>query len=58
MPDDKTNRGSPDRERINMNEGYEVRHWSEKLGVTPSQLKEAVDKVGDRAADVRRHLGK
>ena len=58
MADDKGNAGRPDRDRINVNEDYEVRHWSETLGVTPERQKEAVRSVGDRAEDVRRHLGK
>ena len=56
MADDKGNRASPDRDRVNVNEAYELRHWSEKFGVTPERLKAAVDQVGDRAEDVERHL--
>jgi Protein of unknown function (DUF3606) len=35
MPDDKKKTGSPDRDRINVNEDYELRDWSKRLGVTP-----------------------
>ena len=31
MADDKTNRGEPDRSRINMSEDYEVKYWTERL---------------------------
>ena len=58
MPDDTSNTGKPDRDRINVNEDYELRDWSQKLGVTPDELKSAVEKVGTITADVRRHLGK
>ncbi|RYE04438.1 MAG: DUF3606 domain-containing protein [Sphingomonadales bacterium] len=56
MSDDKRNTGSPDRDRINMNEDYEVRDWSESLGVTPERLQEAVDAVGSSADKVREYL--
>ena len=58
MADDKSNPGRPDRDRINVNEEYEVRDWSEKFGVSPEELKRAVASVGDRADKVRQHLGK
>jgi len=58
MADDRKNPGSPDRDRINVNEEYELRDWSKSLGVTPEQLKDAVQQVGDRADAVRKHLNK
>jgi hypothetical protein len=56
MSDDKSNRSGQDRQRINVNEDYELRDWSKKLGVSPDQLKEAVQAVGDRAEKVEEHL--
>ena len=56
MPDDKTQPGGPDRARININEDYEVRDWSQKLGVSPDVLKAAVRAVGTHAATVEQHL--
>ena len=56
MTDDKGNRGPADRSRINMNEDYEVRDWSQKFGVTPDQLKAAVKAVGPMADAVERYL--
>ena len=56
MPDDKTKRGGQDRTRIDINEDYELRDWSEKFGVSKERLKEAVQAVGDRAADVEHYL--
>ena len=58
MADDKSKTGKPDRDRINVNEDYELRGWSKKLGVTPEQLKKAVQNVGTSADAVRKHLGK
>ena len=57
MSDDKRNTGSPDRDRINVNEDYELRYWSRELGVTPEELRAAVEAVGPTAEAVRRHLG-
>jgi len=56
MSDDLNKRNGQDRERINVNEDYELRSWSKKFNVTPDQLKQAVQTVGDRAAAVERHL--
>lgn len=58
MSDDKSQTGSPDRDRINLEEDYEVRYWTEALGVTAEELRSAVAAVGSTATVVRRHLGK
>ena len=58
MSDDKSKPGGQDRKRINMNEDYEVRDWSKRLGVSADQLRAAVKAVGDRADDVEKHLKK
>jgi hypothetical protein len=56
MADDKRNPGRPDRDRINMEEDYEVQYWSEKFGVSQEELAAAVEKVGPMASDVKREL--
>jgi hypothetical protein len=56
MSDDKTKAHGQDRDRINVNEDYELRDWSKSLNVTPERLKEAVQAVGDRAEKVREYL--
>jgi hypothetical protein len=56
MPDDKRKSGGQDRDRINVNEDYELRDWSKSLNTTPERLKEAVQAVGDRADQVREYL--
>jgi hypothetical protein len=55
---DLTNRGQPDRSKINMREDHEVQYWMKHLGVSREELQSAVDKVGDSAAAVRKQLGK
>jgi hypothetical protein len=57
MTDDKTKVGQIDRARINVEEDYELRDWSAKLGVTSWEVKAAVRKVGPMAKDVARALG-
>ena len=56
MSDDLKNRGQQDRSKIAMNEEHEVRYWTEHLGVSVERLQEAVDKVGNSAAAVRKEL--
>jgi hypothetical protein len=58
MPDDKSKAGKPDRDRINVNEAYELRDWSAHFGVTPEQLRAAVAAVGPMVKAVTRYLGK
>ena len=58
MADNAKKAGKRDRERINVNQAYEVRDWAERLGVSETVLRKAVQKVGPMAADVRRRLGK
>jgi hypothetical protein len=56
MSDDKSKTGGQDRKQIGLNEDYEVRDWSKKLGVTPDELQAAVRAVGNDAAAVEAHL--
>ena len=58
MADDKRNPGRPDRDRINMNEEYEVRDWSKKFGVSKEELAAAVKRVGPMVRDVEVALRK
>lgn len=58
MADDKGNRGSPDKDRIDMNDPDEVRNWTKALGVSKEELEQAVRAAGNQADKVRRHLGK
>jgi hypothetical protein len=56
MADKPSKRGPQDRSRISTSEDYEVRYWSQKLGVSPEQLKAAVRKVGNSAKAVEKEL--
>ena len=56
MADDKSISNQQDRERINVNQDYELRDWAKTLNTTPEKLKEAVQAVGDRADKVREYL--
>jgi len=56
MSDDKANRGSPDRDRIDMQDPDEVRNWTQSLGVSKEELQRAVEAVGPVASKVRDHL--
>ena len=58
MSDDTNNRGPQDRQRINVNEDYEVRWWTKELGVSQEQLRAAVAQAGVMADDVRAQLSR
>lgn len=56
MSDDRSKKGLQDRTRVNTNEDYELRYWSEKFGVSQDRLKAAVRKVGNSVAAVEKEL--
>ena len=56
--DNKENIGSPDRDRVNVHEAYELQYWTERFGVSAEDLKNAVQAVGTSARDVEAHLKK
>ena len=56
MSDEKRKPGRPDRDRIHINEAYELRYWSDKLGVTKEELAAAVKRVGPMIRDVEVEL--
>jgi hypothetical protein len=55
MPDDKTKQAQ-DRKRISLREDYEVRYWTERLGVSREELARAVEDVGPNVDDVAKHI--
>jgi Protein of unknown function (DUF3606) len=55
--DNLTKKDQRDRSKINMHEDYEVKYWAHELGVSRERLQQAVDKVGNSAAAVRKELG-
>lgn len=56
MSDDKKSVGNPDRQRISLEEEYEVQDWSKKFNVSPEELRAAVKKVGNSAKEVETFL--
>jgi predicted transcriptional regulator len=58
MSDDKRNPGRADRNRIKVNEDYELRDWSKKFGVSKEELVAAVKRVGPMVRDVEVALKK
>jgi hypothetical protein len=57
MPDDKS-KTAADRKLISIEEPHELRDWTQSLGCTEQQLREAVKEVGNSADAVRRYLSK
>jgi len=58
MSDNLKDNGPQDRSRINVHEEWEVRHWTEALGVSREELERAVQQVGTSAEAVRQHLAR
>lgn len=56
MSDNLNNRGPQDAARINVNEEWELRHWTKKLGVSEEELKAAVKQVGVSVDAVSAHF--
>lgn len=58
MPDDKKIKRPLDSKRIDINDPNEVSNWTKAFGVSAAELKTAVEKVGDSAEAVRKHLNR
>jgi hypothetical protein len=58
MADNLQNRGPQDRNRINVNEPWELRYWTKELGLSEDELREAVKAAGPSVNAVREHVGK
>jgi Protein of unknown function (DUF3606) len=56
--DDLKNKGAADRNRINLQEPWEVDHWTWLLGVSKDELQKVIKKVGNSAEAVRKELGR
>jgi hypothetical protein len=56
MSDDTSKRGPADRQRVNVDEDYEVRYWTQKWNVSEERLREAVAAAGVMAGDVEAWL--
>jgi len=42
--------------RVGVKEEWELHNWSREFGVTPQELKKAIDTVGVRVIEIRRFL--
>ena len=51
-----TKKTAPDRSKIEVHNPKHVKYWTKALGVSKSDLFEAIDKVGNAAATVRKEL--
>ncbi|MES2678654.1 MAG: DUF3606 domain-containing protein [Bacteroidota bacterium] len=58
MSDNLKNKVPKDRKRISLSEDREVKYWTEALGCSVMELKEAVNAVGHSADEVRIYLKK
>lgn len=56
MSDNTNNRGRRHCSRVSTSDDYALTYWTGKFGVSPEQLQEAVDAVGDNAAAVEEYL--
>ena len=52
----KRRSSSQEQKRLNVEEEYELKDWSERYGVSADKIREAVRVVGDKVADVVRYL--
>ena len=58
MPDDPKQAGRPDDQRLNASRDHQMACWARQLGVTPEELRSAIDNAGPVVEDVRQHLNK
>ena len=56
MVDSPTKTRPQDAQRVNVNQEYELRYWTEKFGVSADRLRSAVERVGPMAEDVANEL--
>jgi len=58
MSDDKNKIAPQDASRINLNEPYEVKYWTNKFGISTDELRKVIEEVGDSVRAVKAYLGK
>ncbi len=56
MTDDKTKPVGQDRKRVDLHQDSEVRDWAEKFGVSPSDIRQAAEAVGNDASRIKWYL--
>ncbi len=55
---DLQNKAPLDRKLISLNEDWEVKYWTEALGVSSKDLQQAIRKVGNSVEKVREYIEK
>lgn len=58
MSDDLSKRRPQDASKISLTEQWEINYWCKEFGISEAKLQEVVKKIGNSAAEVRKHLGK
>ena len=58
MSDNKTKQDGRDDSKIDSHDASEVRYAAKQLGVTPKQIRDAIEKVGNSRSAVEKHLKK
>ncbi len=58
MPDNKKKRGKRDRDRVASNETYEVDYAARKFGVTATEVRDAIKKVGNSRTALKKYFRK
>ncbi|PIL39311.1 DUF3606 domain-containing protein [Massilia psychrophila] len=56
MSDNPLEPGPRDYDRINVLVESEIAYWSKELGVPRERLARAIEQVGEKVTDVRKHL--
>lgn len=51
MSDDKSKKGHQDRNQVNGSEDYEVEYFAQEMGVTPQQVRDAIQQTGSNQRD-------
>ena len=58
MGDDLKQTGKADDTRINIEQDHELSYWAKEFGVSPNELRQAVQTAGPMVKDVRQHLNR
>jgi hypothetical protein len=58
MSDNLKNRGAQDRKLVSLTQDWEVKYWTEALGCSVMQLKDAVAAVGHSVEKIKAYIKK
>lgn len=57
MTDIESRKTKPEEARIDVSQPQDVKLWAQRLGVSPTKLRDAVALAGPMVAQVKSHLG-